>query len=142
MAALGIPNMKKIRINREAYSISSKRSIGFEYIGDFYEDKKYRCKKCYKDDVFTAEEQKECFEVKKKYMWQQRFLCRLCYKEMCLIRQKLQIIDEKYQNDKSSVLGDEEILGVWLSLLKKYSKYYQKEDTSKINFVIKALSKA
>ncbi len=134
--------MKKYRINKDAYSDSSKKSIGFEFLDDYYEDVKYRCKKCYKQDVFTAEEQKITFEVKKAYMWQQRFLCNLCYQEMSSIKNELNKIDSDYLENKEAVVGNEELLKRWLYLLKEYPKYWQKENTAKIAFVKKALNNA
>jgi hypothetical protein len=134
--------MKKLRVNKDAYSDSSKKSVGFEYLDDYYEDTKYRCKKCYKQDVFTAEEQKKTFEVKKAYMWQQRFLCNLCYQEMSSIKKELNEIDSNYLENKEAVMGNEELLKKWLYLLKEYPKYWQKENTAKIVFVKKAISNA
>ena len=132
--------MKKFRINKDAYSDSSKKSYGFECLGDYYEDTKYRCKKCYKQDVFTAEEKKKTFEVKKAYMWQQRFLCNLCYQEMSSIKKELVEIDNDYLENKVAVMGNEELLNKWLYLLTEYPKYRQKENTAKIAFVKKALN--
>jgi len=134
--------MKKFRINKDDYSESSRKSVGFEYLGDYYEDKKYRCKKCYKQDIFTAEEQKKTFEVKKAYMWQQRFLCGLCYQEMSSIKKELIETDNKYLENKEVVLGNEELLKRWLFLLTEFPKYWQKEDTAKIAFVKKAINNA
>ncbi len=134
--------MKKLPVNKDAYSESSKKSVGFEYLDDYYEDKKYRCKKCYKQDVFTAEEQKNTFEVKKAYMWQQRFLCNVCYQEMVEIKKELSEIETGYIKDKETVMCDKELLKRWLFLLKEYPKYWQRENTAQIAFVLKAINNA
>ncbi|WGO98720.1 hypothetical protein QFX18_01420 [Saccharophagus degradans] len=131
--------MKKVPINKDAYSASSKKSVGFEFLNDYYEDKKYRCKKCYKQDVYTAEQQKKTFEIKKAYMWQERFICNLCYQEMIEIKKELSEIEINYLKDKESVMRNKGILKRWLFLLKEYPKYWRKENTAQINFVQKAI---
>jgi hypothetical protein len=60
--------MKKYRINKEAYSEASKRSVGHEFLGEYYQDIKFTCIKCHEEAVFLARDQKEVYEVKKAYM--------------------------------------------------------------------------
>jgi len=131
--------MKKVRLNKEGYSCSSKRSVGFDYLGEYYEDKRYQCKKCYKSTVYTAEEQKEAFEVKKRYMWQQRFLCGCCYNEMCSIRRELQEMEQHYCENREQIISDEKFLRKWLKLLVEYTKYCKKGNPSRVIFIKKTL---
>lgn len=131
--------MTKVRLNKSAYSESSKKSIGFEYLGEFYEDISYWCKKCGKSTVYTAQDQKITFEVKKQYMWQQRFLCDSCYKEMTLLKNTLFEMEQYYCNNKEQALKDEVFLRKWLGLLNEYPRYWKKANHSRIIFVRKAL---
>ena len=131
--------MKKVPLNKAAYSESSKRSVGFEFLGEFYEDKSYMCKKCGKSTVFSAKDQKTTYEVKKQYMWQQRFLCDSCYKEMNHIKKELYEMEQYYCANKEQVLQDEAFLRKWLSLLNEYPTFWKKGNNSRIVFIKKAL---
>ena len=138
--ALGINSrMKKVRINKKNYSDSSKNSVGHEFLGEYYEDIHYKCSKCYKPAVFSAQEQKDAFETRKEYMWAKRVLCHLCWKEMRSIKKELEVKDSFYIQNKEAVLQDREILENWLELLKQYAKYVKKSDTAKIGMLENAL---
>ena len=132
--------MNNIPLDRDNYSESSKRSVGFEYLGGFYASINYRCKKCYQSAIFTAIEQKESFEIKKKYMWQKRLLCNKCHKEMYLVKKELLDIYSSYCCNKKTLLMDEVFLSRWLLLLNEYPKYAQKGNPSRVKFVTKALN--
>ncbi|WP_223788006.1 zinc-ribbon domain containing protein [Marinicella meishanensis] len=132
--------MKKYRINKDAYSAASKRSVGHEFLGDDYQDKKYTCKKCRQEAVFLAKDQKEAFEVKKVYMWAHRELCGPCYKTMKSIRTTLRQMQQQYIQDMSAVIADRSFLKVWLELLELYPKFGAKANTARIDFVKKQLT--
>ena len=134
--------MTKVPLNKAEYSESSKNSIGFEFLGEFYEDKNYICKKCSKNTVFTAEDQKTTYEIKKQYMWQQRFLCDSCYIKMKSIKKKLHEMELYYCNNKNEVLNNEEFLRKWLHLLNEYPTFFKKCNHSRIAFIKKALGLA
>ena len=124
--------MKKVRINREAFSDSSKNSVGHEFLGDYYENIQYKCIKCKKPAVFSAQEQKETFEMRKEYMWAKRVLCPLCWREMRGIKKDLGIKEQFYLQNKESVLGDQGFLKEWLELLENYPKFGKKVDSARI----------
>lgn len=134
--------MKQVPLNKEAYSESSKRSVGFEFLGEFYEDIRYQCEKCTKSTVFTAAEQKETYEVKRRYMWQQRFLCNECHGEMVDIKIELQEVEKYYCSNKKQSLQDREFLLNWLRLLNEYPTYWKNGNPSRVTFVKKALGLA
>lgn len=134
--------MKKVPLNKQAYSDSSKRSEGFWFLGDFYEDIRYQCKRCTKSAVFTAEEQKETYEVKKRYMWQQRTLCNECHSEMLKIKSELERMEAYYSSNKEECLQNQELLLEWLRLLNEYPTYWKKGNPSRVIFVKKALGLA
>ena len=134
--------MEKVPLDKEAYSGSSKRSAGFECLGDYYENIRYQCKKCTGSAIFTAEEQKETYEIKKRYMWQQRFLCNKCYVEMVSIKNKLQEMEQYYCDNKEQSRQDRKFLLCWLRLLNEYSAYWKKGNPSRVKFIKKALGLA
>jgi hypothetical protein len=67
--------------NPNEWSKSSKRSRGFsEAAGQSYTNEYYWCRKCGSPAVFTAETQRDTYEVQKKPVYQRRVLCDPCWK--------------------------------------------------------------
>lgn len=133
--------MKKVPINKNEYSEASKRSVGHVFLGSYYEDIKYKCRKCRKIALFSAEEQKQAFEVRKEYMWANRQLCDECWREMRSIKAELQRIEDEYCRNKVSTLASKEYLKEWLRLLELYPKYGKRMNSARIAFLKKHLKK-
>lgn len=70
-----------VRVDKEQWSRSSKQSLSYDFPKKTYKDTPYKCSLCFADAVFTAEEQKHAFEVRKAYIWQARVLCASCWAE-------------------------------------------------------------
>ena len=132
----------KVSIDKEKYSESSKRSIGHEFLGEYYKDIKYICFKCSQKAIYKALEQKEAIEVRKEYMWRQRVLCNVCWKEMRDIKKDLAEMESQYSNNKQASLNDTDFLNKWLELLKQYLLYSKKGNTSRIVFIERHLKNA
>jgi len=128
-----------IPLNKEEYSVESKRSIGHEYLGDEYKDIKYKCTKCKKKTVFSAIEQKKTYEVRKEYMWTRRELCNLCWREMRSLKSELYNIENKYCENKAESLLSRAFLSNWLESLELYPKYGKTGNPARIAFVKKHL---
>lgn len=131
--------MKRVRIDKSAHSESSKRSVGHEFLGEYYEDIHYKCSKCERPAVFTALEQKEAFEIRKEYMWARRVLCTDCFFEAKAIQKEVENREKQYLENKEAILKDEEFLRDWLDALQEYGKYGRKKDESRIRFLQKHL---
>lgn len=72
---------RTVPANPIEWSDSSKRSRGFtEEAGQSYANEYYWCRKCGAPAVFTAEQQRETYEVSKKPIYQRRVLCDPCWK--------------------------------------------------------------
>lgn len=132
--------MKNIPLNKEEYSESSKRSVGFEYLGDYYEDIHYKCSKCAMSAVFFAEDQKHFYEVEKQYMWAGRKLCPTCWARYSNLKIELKLKEAWYVEHKEEVIRNREFLEEWLTLLKEHIKYAKKGNPSRIKFIEKALA--
>ena len=132
--------MEKERINKNAYSEESKRSVGHEFLGEYYEDIKYNCSKCKEIAIFLASEQKKAYEVRKEYMWVKRQLCDNCWKEMRSIKAELYRIESEYCKNKAISLASKVILTEWLELLELYPKFGKKANSARIIFVKKHLN--
>jgi len=71
----------KVPVNPEAWSESSKRSRSFSgEPGQSYTNEYYWCRRCAAPAVFTAEQQRDACEVRKRSIHQRRVLCDPCWK--------------------------------------------------------------
>ena len=110
-------------IKREKWSEASKRSYAYHYSRAVYEDITYVCRKCSKTAVFTGEEQKESYEVKKNYIWQRRTLCGQCNAELYKLKVKNLAMQERWAKEKSSLRRDFYFIGEWLSVIEQFPAY-------------------
>ena len=67
---------KSSRIPVDFSELSEKSQRSWD-IPEFYEDINFECVECGKKEIFTAQEQQEWYEVKKKYFWQRPIRCSL-----------------------------------------------------------------
>ena len=132
--------MNKVPLNRNEYSQESKRSVGHEFLAAYYEDIKYVCIKCNSEAVFLAEEQKQAYEVRKEYMWIERKLCYICWKQMRAIKAELYRVEREYCENKPKALSNKEFLTQWLDILELYPKFGKKANFARIDFVKKHLA--
>ncbi len=111
------------KIEREKWSGSSKRSYAYRYGRAAYEDISYVCRKCSINAVFTGEEQKEAYEVKKHYIWQRRTLCGQCNGELYKLKIKNLALQERWAKEKSSLQRDSTFICEWLAVLEQFPAY-------------------
>jgi hypothetical protein len=70
----------KIPTNQSEWSEQSKRSRGFNAEASLsYANEYYWCRNCGAPAVFTAEQQRDMYEVKKKPIYQRRVICDKCW---------------------------------------------------------------
>jgi hypothetical protein len=124
------------------WSAQSKQSIGYYFIRE-YKDKPYKCSHCQVECVFTAQDQKYTYEVKKSSINQQRSLCSACWSETHRIRKILIECEERWARDKSKLQSDKEFLTHWSELLVALEAYTpHKKDTARKNMLAKLLANA
>jgi ribosomal protein S15P/S13E len=118
----------KVKVEKENWSQSSKQSYIYINYDEFYENIAYLCYKCGISDTFTAKEQKETFEVKKAYIWQTRYLCNKCYKDLKALKRRINEYETfwKQEKDKENV----PYLLEWLSSIKELPKYRKPKNIS------------
>ena len=124
------------------WSEKSKHSVAFEFTRE-YEDISYKCWHCQADCVFTAQDQKYTFEVKKASIDQRRILCSECWSESHGIRAALRGCEEQWAKSKSTLQIDKAFLRRWLELLTVLETYVPyKPDTARKNMLGKLLADA
>jgi hypothetical protein len=110
-------------IEREKWSDASKRSYAYHYGRVAYEDITYTCRKCSVQAVFTGEEQKHSYEVKKNYIWQRRTLCSPCNADLHKLKLKNWAFHERWTKEKVALQKDPAFMAEWLVVLSEFPSY-------------------
>lgn len=124
------------------WSEKSKQSAAYGFIRE-YRDKPYKCWNCQAECVFTAEDQKYTYEIKKASIDQRRALCANCWSESNRIRAALRACEEQWAEGKAKLKSDKPFLIRWSELLVALEAYVPyKPDTAKKNMLSKLLANA
>jgi hypothetical protein len=130
----------KVKVEKENWSQSSKQS--YAYLGDneFYDNIPYLCYKCGISSIFSAEDQKETFEVKKAYIWQTRYLCNTCYEDLKLLKLKINEYEASWEKERDK--GSAPYLLEWLSSIKALPKYRKPKNISMEKMLFEIINKS
>lgn len=125
----------------QQWSEKSKQSYAYFYKRT-YEDRAYQCWHCQAASVFTAQDQKYTFEIKKASIDQRRILCQTCWSESNRVRKSLREFEQQWGVYKATLQHDANFLDQWLSLLLRLEKFVPyRPDTAKKNMLSKLLAK-
>jgi Probable zinc-ribbon domain len=117
------------------WSEQSQRSVCVGWTKE-YRDIKYQCWRCTSPAVFTAQDQKYAFEVKKAPIDQHRILCNECWRQSLEIRKELVGCAEQWADSKVNLAKDKAFLARWLGLLELLEKFVPyRTDTAKKNMI-------
>jgi hypothetical protein len=132
---------RTVKADPTQWSKESRQSYG-AYLTKEYVDIEYFCWRCGRPDVFTAEDQKNSFEVRKNYFWQRRILCRACWRESNSIRKDLKALQEQWARSKSSLKKDKQFLSRWLQALVRLEEYVpHRPDTARKNMLARLIGR-
>lgn len=124
----------------EQWSEQSKQSVAFHFTKT-YEDIAYCCVRCKVACIFTAQDQKCTFEVKKAHIDQRRYLCASCWAESHRLRALLLECESSWAGSKKRLQQDVGFLTRWLDLLNTLEAYQPgKRDTARKNMLAKLLA--
>lgn len=113
----------------ELWSDSSKQSYAYQSPHHReYSDRQYTCRRCGQPAVFTAEEQREAYEVRKAYIWQTRVLCAACFATRMQIEAELHGCAQRWQTARAEFQADTPFLLCWLGLLQQHVEYGGSQD--------------
>lgn len=98
------------------------------------------CRCCGADCVFTAQDQKYTFEIKKAPIDQRRSLCAECWSESHRVRAALTAREDRWAVDKAALREDPDFLRDWLDLLLQWKAFNAyKLDVARINMLRRLL---
>lgn len=124
----------------ENWSEKSKQSVPYQ--GNFikeYRDIQYSCWRCQKPSVFSAEDQKYTYEVKKAYIDQKRKFCSDCWQQSNAIAEAIQNCEEKWERSNDKLKSNPEFLSEWLNLLVRRDEYEPYKSNTAIKNMLKKL---
>lgn len=108
-----------------------------------YRDLPYRCIHCRAECVFTAQDQKYTYEVKKAGINQRRHLCETCWRAMNRARASLRECESAWAESKARLSADAGFLAHWLALLGELDKYVpHRADSARKGMLSRLLAQA
>lgn len=132
---------KSIAADPEQWSAQSKHTVS--YLMGFvreYTDETFDCRRCGAACVFTAEDQKYTFEVKKASIDQGRKFCAACWSESHRLKATLADFESRWAAEKRVLETDHEFLGGWLAQLDRWKEFEPyKQDIARINLLRRLL---
>ena len=130
----------RIRAETTQWCESSKQSVAFQFnFITYYEAIEYNCRYCGKVAIFSAEDQKHTYEVKKSPIDQRRVLCPVCFEKFAELKSSINSIQNQWVASKNMLRKDIAFLSGWLNLLTEYEKYKPYKGNTAIKNMLKKL---
>ena len=122
------------------WSESSQGSVA-AYFTKEYVDEPYKCWHCRADCIFSAQDQKYTYEVRKANVNQHRRMCEPCWRESLRIAKELESQASAWEDSKKTLREDKVFLSNWLKLLELQETYVPyRHDVARKNMLHKLLS--
>lgn len=135
--AAGVPS------NPDVWSAKSKQSSIYSHFPpESYRDIHYDCWRCKQPAVFTAEEQKHAFEVRKAYIWQRRSLCGACFRERVAVEREIAECRRRWAAERDALRRDTDFLRRWLALFEALPGYGGEWDSANITMLQRLAGRA
>ena len=136
------PTPDSVPADPSKWSASSQRSVSAEWTTE-YTSLRYFCWRCRASAVFTAEDQRYTYEVKKASINQQRVLCESCWNRLNTISKELTECETQWAKSKRTLVRDKAFLEHWAKLLKERDEYVPyRADTARKKMLSKLLRDA
>lgn len=108
----------RVPVNRERWSESSQRTYA---LMEFYEDIIWSCRGCGQSSVFTAQEQKQAFEVEQVYIYWRPRLCDACAQKKKATVEAMRRYEARWKTSNQELQHDLAFLKQWVALLGTYT---------------------
>lgn len=133
------PHILAVPTSPEHWSDSSKQSYAYQSPPREYSDRNYTCRHCRKAAVFTGQEQREAYEVRKAYIWQARVLCAECFATRMQIEAELLACAHRWQTARAKCNADTPFLRRWHGLLQQHVDYGGSRDEGNTHMLLALL---
>lgn len=131
---------RRVAVNSLLWSERSKKSLISSDPPREYRDKLYTCDACATRSVFTADQQRDAFEIEKVYVLQQRGLCDVCWLLWRKLKQEIKACRDRWQSDKSQLKQCQDFQRRWLALLQDVRRFGRKSDHGNIAMLKRLLT--
>lgn len=125
--------------DKSKWSESSKNSYSYESCIEGYADISYKCYKCGNCAVFTAQDQKEAFEVRKCYVWQRRNLCAACYDEFSALKTAIKNYEKLWASESDLSKSTAPYIRDWFLALNMVPSFGKRANQAMITHLKKYL---
>ncbi|UNP29674.1 zinc-ribbon domain containing protein [Lysobacter gummosus] len=132
----------KIAVDMRNWSDESRRSMAAEFAGPVYVDQALSCRRCDREFVFSAQRQKEIFEVRKAYIWQRPVLCPQCWPLRLQWVTELKSLRARWSSQRAVMKRDVEALWRWRRVLDELTACGLRRDKAQIAMLDKLLIRA
>jgi Probable zinc-ribbon domain len=133
---------KPVPVEKNHWSEQSRVGLAYAFAPEFYEDRPFTCRSCGTKSVFTAEQQKYTYEIKKAYVWEQHVLCQPCFDERNALTAEAAAIAACWVKEKAALASDAEVLRRWKEVLELMPRFGVRKDTARIRMLAKLLQSA
>jgi hypothetical protein len=133
---------KRLRIEKDLWSPKSRGGLDEFFAGEFYEDKSFVCRACGRPSVFTAEQQKYTYEVKKALIYQEHVLCERCFKERNKLEAASKAFLQSWSRNKAALKAKRDQLIRWKEILELLPKFGVRQDTARIRMLARLIRNA
>lgn len=131
-----------VQMNKDLWSEASRRGLDYAFASEFYEDIPFVCFTCGAKSIFTAEQQKYTYEVKKAYVWARHVLCPTCFKKKNELSAESASFLATWLQDKGTIATNPARISRWKDVLELLPKYGERKDTARIRMLSKLLENA
>jgi hypothetical protein len=104
-----------------------------------YEGLRTHCRKCGESFVVSAKEQKQEFEVEKRYPRWLPTLCPICSERWKALEKEALESQHYWESNRNLLALDREFLRKWLALLRESRLYGKKHFESRIRMLVKTI---
>jgi hypothetical protein len=133
---------KSAPVDTNQWSEESKRRLHYLPAPNVYEDKVFACRRCGCKAIFTAEQQKREYEVKKANTLRQHVLCHTCFVAWHELGAESDLFSNRWQNDKAGFKKDPPAIKRWIEVLNLLPQYGGYKDAGRIRMLEKLFSNA
>lgn len=113
-----------------------------ELAASHYVDRSLTCRNCGDAFVFSAQQQREAYEVRKAHIAQQRCLCPSCWRQRLHLVGELKRMRSRWARDRAGLKRDPNALREWQELLARLPYYGVREDRAQRAMVERLLAAA
>lgn len=131
-----------VRVDKDQWSEKSRSGLDYVFASENYEDKPFACRACGQKAVFTAEQQKYTYEIKKAFTWEHHVLCAACFRQRNDLVAEAKVFAASWAKDKALLKRDRLALQRWKEVLELLPTYGIRKDGARIRMLAKVLEHA